>query len=282
MLAFGGMLSTAAGASTPTDLAFEACPNVNATIYPAPAGTGDDPFVWTQRLKCNASVVSPGYIDCSGTVHANTDLGTFFAKDNPIGVAVQLNARPTCGADPGAGVNNGPLSVTVTKTGACPQTSIISAQTRNASVIFPIGSLSFGAYQITVAFPGSGDLAGTQATGTLHVGGMNFSETDVHAQVKGNAVAVLVSNSFAGRGAAALSLTRTGARAHLAGTDYYLCGSIDVDATLILAKRRVSGAGSITGGTGNYKDLTGTFTVKGTFDAHTGRGSLSLKGIATY
>ena len=277
------LASSAAGASTPTDLSFQVCPNVSQTIYPAPAGgAGDDLFTWTQRLNCGQAVTSPGLVDCSGTPHTNTDLGKFFPRDNPLGIAVHLHARATCGSDPGAGVNNGPLTVTITRTGACPRVSTVSAVTRDSSVIFPIGDLPFGAYQITVAYPGSAELGGTQATGSLHVGLMSFTETAAHAQVKGNAFAALVNNSFAGRGAADLSLTRGGNRARLVGTEYYLCGSINVDATIRYAGRDVRGNGVITGGTGNYNDLKGTFTVSGTYDARTRRGSLLLKGVATY
>jgi hypothetical protein len=282
LVACSWLASAVAGTATPTDLSFQACPNVSQTIYPAPAGAGDDLFAWTQRLKCGVAVVSPGYIDCSGTAHNNSDLGKFFPRDHPLGIAVHLNARPTCGSDLGAGVNNGPLTTTITRRGACPHTSTVSAVTRDASVIFPIGDLPFGVYQITVAFPGSAQLGGTQATGTLHVGLMPFTETAAHAQVRGNAFAAVVNNSFAGRGAADLSLTRSGNVGRLMGIEYYLCGSIDVDAKLRYAGRNVRGDGVITGGTGNYNDLKGSFTVKGTYNARTGRGALMLKGIATY
>jgi hypothetical protein len=45
---------------------------------------------------------------------------------------------------------------------------------------------------------------------------------------------------------------------------------------------RLTGDGSITGGTGNYKGLEGTFTLAGTLSARTNRGTLLLKGSATY
>ena len=278
----GGVLSFAQAASGPTQLALLACPNVTQTIYPAPAPSNDDLSGWTTRLGCFGPVVSGGYVDCSGTPHPNTDLGAFRTSQNPLGLAVQLNARPTCGSDPGAGVGNGELAVTVTKTGFCPQTSTVAARTGSASVIFPIGSLSLGAYEVTVAFPGQGALVGTHATGTLHMGGVRFTETDTTALAKSNAFAVLLDNSIAGRGAGALTVTRAGTKAHLVGTDYYACGAINVDATVRLAKHRVTGDGLITGGSGNYKDLKGSFTVKGSYNARTGRGTLTLKGIATY
>jgi hypothetical protein len=69
----------------------------------------------------------------------------------------------------------------------------------------------------------------------------------------------------------------------LKGTNYYACGTINVAATLRSGKRgAVAGDGSITGGTGNYQGLQGTFTITGKLNPRTNRGMLVLKGSATY
>jgi hypothetical protein len=292
---FQGPGSAAPAGSEPTQLSFQVCPNITQTVYPEPAG-GNDLAAWTTRIGCGAAVASAALADCSGTPHTNTDLGTFRLSQNPLGVGVQLSGRNDCSTSPprlGAGIRNGELSVTITKTGFCPETSTVAGRTGEASVVFPIGSLSFGAYRVAVAFPGQGVFSGTQAAGTLHVGGLTFTETDTNAlAVHGthNAFAALLDNSFAGRGAGDLAATRIApsSKTHLTGTDYYACGTIKTAANITFGQRtanglvRVTGDGLITDGTGNYESLKGSFTVRGTYNMRAGRGTLKLRGIATY
>ena len=174
----------------------------------------------------------------------------------------------------------------------------IPGQTGKASVVLPIGNIPFGKYTVTVDFPDQtvGDpqspqfvsWGGSHVSGTLRVGDTTFTETDTIALARGSTFAVLLSNSLAGQGAGQL-VSKAGNRSiNLSGTDYYACGTINVAATLRPGKRgangvtRLTGDGSINGGTGNYKGLEGTFTLSGTLSARTNRGTLLLKGSATY
>jgi hypothetical protein len=286
VVACSAVVSPAAAAPTPTQVAFSACPKVNQTIYPAGAPSADDLASWTTRLGCGQPVASAGYTDCSAAQHTNKDLGLFFLDQNPLGVGIQLSAPNDCTTNPpklGAGVGNGALMITVTKTGFCPQTSTVTGHTGNASVILPIGDLSLGTYAITVGFPDQGPWLGTHATGTLRVGGIRFTETETIALAKPTtAFATLLQSSIAGRGAGELVATRTaGTKVRLTGTGYYACGTITIDARVTLG-RRVIGSGVITGGTGNYADLKGSFKARGAFNRRTGRGTIVLTGIATY
>ncbi|MFY9578075.1 MAG: hypothetical protein WAQ33_02010 [Gaiellaceae bacterium] len=279
-------------ASTPTQLAFAVCPNVTQPIYPGPApGPGDLQHV-TSQLGCAPPVTSANFVDPVGcTGHTNTDLGIFRLGQNPFGVAVQISTQASCPPDPpnlGAGIGNGAFSVSVARAGFCPSTVTIPGRTGNASVVLPIGNLSFGKYTVTVDFPAQGDWSGIRASGTLRVGDTTFTETDTIALARGNTFAVLLNNSLAGQGAGQL-VSKVGNRfINLSGTDYYACGTINVAATLKTGKRgangvaRLSGDGSINGGTGNYKGLRGSFTVTGSLSTRTSRGTLVLKGSATY
>jgi hypothetical protein len=255
-------------------------------------------------LGCAAPTFSANFLDpaVGCTTHMNTDLGIFRLGQNPLGVAVQLSAQPSCATNPpnrGAGVGNGAFMVSVAQTGFCPSTMTIPGQTGKASVVLPIGNIPFGKYTVTVDFPDQtvGDpqspqfvsWGGSHASGMLRVGETNFTETDTIALARGKTFAVLLSNSLAGKGAGQLVSTKTGKSSiKLSGTDYYACGTISIAATLRSGKRgangvaRLTGDGSITGGTGNYKGLEGTFTLAGTLSARTNRGTLLLKGSATY
>ncbi len=152
--------------------------------------------------------------------------------------------------------------------------------------------MPLGSYRVTVAFPDQMGWLGSQAGGMLHVG-TSFTETDTSALARPGAsdtFAVLIRNSVAGPGAGELVSTKTSnpSVATLSGTDYYACGSIRIAATVTYGKRarkgvvHVSGNGSITGGTGNYVGLKGTFTVTGTYSRKTNRGTLVFTDTATY
>jgi len=103
---------------------------------------------------------------------------------------------------------------------------------------------------------------GSRATGILHVGG-TFTETDTNALTrpgKNATYATLLQSSLAGPGAGDVRWSRLStSSAELKGTDYYACGTIDVHATIGYGKRganglaRVTGEGSLTGGTGNVQ-----------------------------
>ena len=165
-------------------------------------------------------------------------------------------------------------------------------------VLFPIGTLRFGTYSVTVDFPDqtvvdprsgqSTSWIGNHATGTLRVG-TTFMETDRSAlAAAGNTYAVLISSSVAGPGAGELVLNRTGNVAVLRGTDYYACGTINITGTVTFGKRgagglaRLTGNGSLTGGTGNFKGIKGAFTIKGSYSTKAERATFVLKGAATY
>lgn len=290
--------------SVPSEIAFMVCPNVTQTIYPDLAGGPRDLRSWTSQLGCGQEVRSANYVDGACMTRTNTDLGTFRATQNPLGVAVQASAQPNCATSPptlGAGIGNGALTLTVARRGFCSTTLTIPARTGSASVIFPVGNLPLGSYDVTLTLPDQtmikpngqpNVLIGTQASGTLHVGAP-FTETDTESLVgagKTKTFAVVLRNSVAGRGAGEFVATKTGnpSISNVTGTEYYTCGTIKVAATMRYGKRgangavRLTGDGSLTGGTGNYKDIKGTFTITGSYSTKTNRGTFTLKGAATY
>jgi hypothetical protein len=237
----------------------------------------------------------------------NTDLGAFMTTQNPLGLWVGVKSPPdNCATVPptrGAQVEGGAFTVTVSQTGACMTTLTIPARTPpfggpRGGVIFPIGTLRFGTYSVTVDFPEqtvvdprsgqSTSLIGSHATGTLHVG-TTFTETDRSALARaGNTYAVLINSSIAGPGAGEIVLSRRGNVAVLRGTDYYACGTISITGTVTFGKRgprgaaRLTGRGTLAGGTGNFKGVRGNFTLSGSYDPTTKRATFLLKGTATY
>jgi hypothetical protein len=74
----------------------------------------------------------------------------------------------------------------------------------------------------------------------------------------------------------------------VSGTEFYACGTIGIAARITYGKRgrtgvaRLTGTGTLTGGTGNYRDVTGTFALTGKYSARTKRGTLVLRGTATF
>jgi hypothetical protein len=237
----------------------------------------------------------------------NSDLGTWMTTQNPLGLWVGVKSPPdNCATVPptrGAQVQGGAFTVTVSQTGACTTTLTIPARTPpfggpTGGVIFPIGTLRFGTYSVNVDFPDqtvvdprsgqSTRLIGNQATGTLHVG-TTFTEMDRSALAgAGNTYAVLINSSVAGPGAGELVLNRRGNVAVLRGTDYYACGTISIAGTVTFGKRgssgvaRLTGTGTLTGGTGNYKGVNGNFMLNGGYNPKTKRATFVLKGTATY
>jgi hypothetical protein len=280
--------------SMPSEIDFAICPTVTQTTYTA-GGVGPGQF------GCGSVVLSPGFIsfqpDNGCTTPTNTDLGTFLTTQNPLGSFVHVSAPPNCATNPpmrGPGAGQGSaLTLSVTQTGFCPTTLTIQARTGPyGAVVFPIGSLPLGSYRVTVAFPDQMSWLGSQASGMLHVG-TSFTETDTSALVspgKNDTFAVLIRNSVAGPGAGELVSTKTTnpSVATLSGTDYFACGTIRIAATVTYGKParkgvvHLSGNGSITGGTGNYVGLKGTFTVTGTYSRKTNRGTLVFTGTGTY
>jgi hypothetical protein len=292
-------------ASTPSRVEIAICPHIMQTTYPY-AGPGVGPG----NFGCLSTVFSAGMIfvrpDNTCTTPTNTDLGTFLTSDEPLGAWVAAGGLNSCATTPptlGPGAAGGALTVSLTQTGSCPATLAIPAQIGpHAAVVFPIGSLPFGSYSVTVDYPDQTVLGpqaqqpmswiGSHASGTLHVG-TTFTETDRSALAdtgKSDRFAVLLNNSVAGQGAGQLVSSKTAnpSTANLTGTDYYACGTISIAATVTYGKRgangvaRLTGNGTLTGGTGNYKGITGTFTVTGTYSTKTYRGTLALKGTATY
>lgn len=290
-----------AGAFEPTDVGFAVCPHVTQTTN-TPAGVGPGP-------GCGSPVSSSDVFlgpDNRCTPASNTDLGTFMTTQNPLGLWAGAKTPDNCATVPptrGHVVQGAGFTVTVSQTGACPTTLTVPARTPPVGgplggVLFPIGTLRFGTYRVTLDFPDqtvldprtgqSTSWTGNRATGTLHVG-TTFTETDRSAlAVADNTYAVLISSSVAGPGAGELVLTRTGNVAVLKGTDYYACGTISVTGTVRFGKRgrggvtRLTGTGNLTGGTGNYKGVKGSFAVSGTYDPQTKRATFGLKGTATF
>lgn len=290
-----------AAVSAPTDVGFAVCPRVTQTTN-TPAGVGPG-------AGCGSPVSSSSVFlapDNTCTPATNRDLGTFMTTQNPLGLWVGVKSPDSCATVPptrGPAVQGGAFTVTVSQTGACSTTLTIPARTaplggQFGAVLFPIGTLRFGTYSVTVDFPDQTGIdprsgqpmswIGNHATGTLHVGA-TFTETDRSAlATSGDTYAVLISSSVAGPGAGELVLHRSGNVAVLRGTDYYGCGTISITGTVTFGKRRPSGvarltgSGTLTGGTGNYKDIKGNFTLRGSYDPVTKRATFVLKGTATY
>jgi hypothetical protein len=301
----GGGGTAAAGkeslaAAMPSQMGVAICPNVTETTYPGP---DEGPSV---DAACGPFVFSAGFVDGACIPHGgNADLGAFLPSKNPLGVSVHVSAPNDCSTSPptlGAGAGYGAVTASVAQTGFCPTTLTIPTQLgRYGAVRFPIGSLTLGSYSVTVTFPDQTVSApqgpqpkswsGSRASGTLRVGAP-FTETDTITLTgagKREIFAVLLTHSVAGQGAGRLVSSKTGrSAAKLSGTDYYACGTINVAAEITYGKRgakgirRVSGSGTLNGGTGNYKGLTGGFTVRGRYSTKTSRGTLVLKGTATY
>jgi hypothetical protein len=283
----------AASGGLETRLGFYICPNVSTTIYPQTP---------SQTLPgCGPPVVSPNSNNPSPTGNpcepatGNTDLGAFVTTQNPFGAFVASGAPNNCAVNPpmlGPGAGGAALDVKVAQRGFCPTTLKVSAREGPlGGVFFPIGTLPLGIYDVTVTLPpqtvSEASWAGVQVKGTLRVG-TTFTETDAHALATGNRFATLLSNSFAGPGAGELVSTKTGNVAQLRGTNYYACGTINVAATVTYGKRRSNGVvrlrgnGNLVGGTGNYKDIKGAFTLRGSYSTKTNRGTFVLKGEASY
>jgi hypothetical protein len=256
---------------------------------------------------CGRGVSSPNnfFISPDGNTcqppPAGTDLGAFLTTQNPLGALVHSGDPNNCATNPptrGRGTSGVALDVSVVRRGFCPTTLTVAAREGPiGGVLFPIGTLPLGTYDVTVTLPaqtvneaqGPVSWLGVQVRGTLRVG-TKFTETDAHALVTPgrNAFGALLRNSFAGSGAAELVSTKTGNTARLTGTDYYACGTINVAATVTYGKRgangvvRVLGSGNLVGGTGNYKDIKGAFTLRGSYGTKTNRGTLSLTGEASF
>jgi hypothetical protein len=281
----------------PSRLDFSICPNVTTTTYlqtPAQGVPGCGPGISTP----NNLFIQPDNTCTMPTT--NTDLGTFLTTQNPLGATVHAGAPNTCATSPptrGPGADGAALIVTVRQTGFCPATLTIAAREGPiGGVVFPIGTLPPGTYNVTVGLPDqtvidNGQVVtwlGIEASGTLRVG-TKFTETDTHTLARpGNTFAVLLDNSFAGPGAGELVSTKTGNVAQLRGTDYYACGTLNVAATVTYGKRgsngvvRLRGSGSLVGGTGNYTNIKGAFTLRGSYNTRTNRGTFVLRGEATF
>jgi hypothetical protein len=284
----GDARGTASG-GLETRLGFYICPNVTTTIYPeTPSQTlpGCGPVV----VSPNSNNPSPSGNPCEPPT-GNTDLGAFLTTQNPLGAFVASGAPNNCGTNPptlGPGANGAALNVSVVQRGFCPTTlTVATREGPIGGVFFPIGTLPLGTYDVTVTLPAqtvndaqwSASWLGVQVKGTLRVG-TKFTETDAHALVTGrNTFGALLRNSFAGAGAGQLVLTKT----RLTGTEYYACGTINLTATLTHGKRgALSGDGNLVGGSGNYKDIKGAFTLRGSYNPRTGRGTITLTGDATF
>ena len=264
--------------------------NVTTTIYPQTP---------SQSLPgCGPPVMSPNDNNPTPSgnfcepASTNTDLGAFLTTQNPLGMFVASGTPSNCASNPpsrGRGTDSAALDVSVVQRGFCPTTLTVAAhEGQLGGVFFPIGTLPLGTYDVTVTLPaqtvneatGPVSWLGVRVTGALRVG-TKFTETDAQALVTParNTFGALLNNSFAGPGAGQLVLTKT----RLTGTEYYACGTINVAATVTHGKRgALRGSGNLVGGSGNYKDIKGAFTLKGSYNARTGRGNLTLAGDASF
>jgi hypothetical protein len=286
LVALPGEARGAASGGTETRLGFYICPNVTTTIYPETPGQSL-PGCGPPVVSPNSSNPSPSGNPCEPPT-GNTDLGAFLTTQNPFGAFVSSGAPNNCATNPptrGPGAPGAALDVRVVQRGFCPTTLTVPAREGPlGSVFFPLGTLPLGTYDVTVTLPaqtvGPMSWLGVQVTGKLRVG-TRFTETVAHALVTGrNTFSALLRNSFADAGAGRLVLTTTG---RLTGTEYYACGTINVAATVRYGKRgALSGRGNLVGGSGNYKDIKGAFTLRGRYNARTGRGSFSLTGEASF
>ena len=285
-----GAVASPARAATNTQIDFAVCPNITTTTYfgafAGPSGCGPPAF------SPGAVIIPPGDNPTCNTPAPNADLGSFLTTQNPLGVFLHLSGGESCVTIPpnrGTAPDGGSLTISVVQRGFCPATlTIPTPSSRRDSIAYPIGTLPFGSYRVTVSFPDQNGWIGSQASGTLHVG-TTFTETDTSALVKPGTFAVLLKNSVAGPGAGEFVWTKTTrSSAELKGTDYYACGTIKVDATLRFRNRpgggtaRLTGKGVLAGGTGNYDGIRGAFAVTGSYSAKTGRGRLVFEGTATY
>lgn len=275
-----------------TRLGFYICPNVTTTIYPTTPSQGL-PGCGSPIMSPNDNNPSPGGDFCE-PASTSTDLGAFLTTQNPLGMFVASGTPNNCGANPptrGRGADGAALDVSVVQRGFCPTTLTIAAREGvmpARGVYFPIGTLPLGTYDVTVTLPaqtvneatGPVSWLGVRVTGALRVG-TKFTETDAQALVTPgrNTFGALLRNSFAGPGAGQLVLTKT----RLTGTEYYACGTINIAATVTYGKRgALRGSGNLAGGSGNYKDIKGTFTLRGSYNPRTGRGSFRLAGDASF
>lgn len=279
----------AASGGLETRLDFSICANITSTTYPlsGPMSTACGPPV----LSPNDAIIPPnGMCQLPG----NLDLGTFTTAQNPLGAFVASGTPNRCTNPPtrGQGAGGAAIDVSVVQRGFCPTSFATSTREGPMSgVLFPIGSPPLGTYDVTVTLPpqtatdGYGvttTWAGVSVKGVLRVGA-RFKQTDAHALVTRGQFAALLHNSFAGIGAGYLTASRSGATTRLTGIDYYACGTIDISATVRYGKHgAMRGTGSFTGGTGNYDGIKGDFTLRGTYNAKTGRGNFVLSGEASF
>lgn len=288
-----GATTGAASGGVETRLDFSICPDVTSTTYPqTPTGLntqGCGPPV----LSPNDAIIPPNGNTCQ--LPGNTDLGAFTTTQNPLGMTVASGSPINCAANPptrGPGAGGAAINVSVAQRGFCPTSFAISAREGPIGpVIFPIGSLPLGTYDVTVTLPpqtatdGYGvttTWAGVQVKGALRVGA-KFSETDAHALVTRGRIGALIQNSFAGVGAADLVSSKSGNATRLTGIEYYACGTIDIAATVTYGNHgAMRGSGTFVGGTGNYNGIKGNFVLRGRYDAKTGRGHFTLTGNATF
>jgi hypothetical protein len=283
-----GATRSAASGGLETRLGFFVCPKVTTTTYPT--------TVALDTQGCGSPVMSPNdHQDTCEPPRTDTDLGGFLTTQNPLGLFVGSGSLNDCSTNPprlGKGAGGAAIDVSVVQRGFCPTSFAISAREGPiGGVIFSIGSPPLGTYDVTVTLPpqtatdGYGVVttwAGVQVHGVLRVG-TTFKETDAHALVTGNEFAALLHNSFAGVGAGTLMASRSGNTTRLTGIDYYACGTIDVSATMMFGKRgAIRGSGTFTGGTGNYQNIKGGFTLRGSSSRKTGRGMLILTGEASF
>jgi hypothetical protein len=293
-------------AATPSQTEIAVCPNVTQTTYPE-AGVGG---IGPATFGCEAAAHSAGFVfvqpDGTCTTPTNTSLGTFVTTQKPLGMWISVGSPNSCATNPptlGFGAVGGRVTVNAAQAGFCPTSLTIPAVIGDhAAVVFPIGNLPLGSYSVTATFLDQAVLnpmtqlslswIGSQATGTLRVGS-TFKETDAEALVttgKSEIFAVTLRNSVAGPGAGELVSTRTGdpSEATLQGTEYYACGTIGIAATVRFGKRgtrgivRLTGAGSLTGGTGNYRGIKGNFKLRGLYNTKTKRGTFTLTGDAGF
>jgi hypothetical protein len=273
-----------AGSGVETRLGFSICPSVTTTTYPtAPTGLN------TQG--CGSPVMSANdHMSVCDPPRTDPDLGAFDTSQSPFGMFVSSGAVTDCSAKPPMlrpAAAGAAIDVSVAQRGFCPTSVAVSVREGINGVVFPVGTLPLGMYDATVTLPPqtatdprgiTTTWAGVQVRGVLRVGA-KFTETHSHALVSRGRIASLIRNSIAGQGAADFVLSGS----KLSGKEYFACGTINISAAVSVGKHgAISGRGTLVGGTGNYADVKGDFTLRGSYNAKTNRGTFKLAGEARF
>lgn len=127
-----------------------------------------------------------------------------------------------------------------------------------------------------------------EAKTTVH----KFTQTDTLAVIRSHdstsTYAGEIRNSVVGKGAELLTSTLSGSTGHSKAVGYYGFGTTKATSTFKLGAQRANGdipmtvKGKLTGGTGRFSHLTGTFSGTGVVKAQSGIVIIHIHGTARY